>query len=87
MNAAIESLLTKAKETRSQATSNGLTFPRTWGTYELTNAGQSRRFRYGNHPIRQKELAQEFGACKVVATFYSQDEAHELANLLNISPL
>lgn len=87
MNTDIQRLLDKAQKTRSTLTSKtGYTLPRTWGTYELSASGQTRRFRYGNHPVRMTELIHEFGACKVVATFYSQDEARALAQLLNSAP-
>jgi hypothetical protein len=66
--------------------SNGsLTIPQSWGVYLITPDSQTatRRFRYGNHPIRQLELQNEFGSVRPVAHFTARALAVELASLLN----
>jgi hypothetical protein len=45
--------------------------------------GATRRFRFGNHPIRQRELESEFSDAGVVALFLERAFAEELACLLN----
>lgn len=62
------------------------TTPRTWGVYEITPShgdGATRRFRFGNHPIRQRELESEFSGAAIVALFHERAFAEELARLLN----
>jgi len=57
------------------------TVPRTWGLYRL-DAGQKnvgRVFRYGNHPVRQKELEREFGAVTLIALYFDREQAREEA--------
>ena len=61
-----------------------LTMPRTFGVYELpARPGATRRFRLGNHPIRQSELHREFGGCKLLYLFLQRADAVQLASLLN----
>lgn len=60
------------------------TNPRTWGTYDIfNNSEKSKRYRFGNHPVRMNELNREYKTCHVVAIFSSRELACELANLLN----
>jgi hypothetical protein len=61
--------------------------PRTFGVYELPSSARStRRFRFGNHPIRMQELEREFGVCRLVDTYGRRDEAVEQAAKLNAAP-
>lgn len=61
-----------------------LTHPRSYGVYELpTNIGAGRRFRFGNHPIRMRELEREFGRCSRRYLFLSRSDAEEVARALN----
>ena len=59
------------------------TVPRTYGVYRLSRAGGSRQFRFGNHPVRMKELKREFSSCELEALFLTRAEAQALAVLLN----
>jgi hypothetical protein len=62
------------------------TNPKTWGVYEINPPKSNlttRRFRIGNHPIRQRELEIEFGAAACVAIFTARIYAEELGRLLN----
>jgi hypothetical protein len=61
------------------------TNPPSWGVYRIAPSRQvaTRLFRYGNHPIRQTELHNEFGSVSPIAHFTSRDLAAELASLLN----
>ncbi len=61
-----------------------LTVPRSFGVYRVTGSRRSGRlFRYGNHPIRQRELIAEYGGAKLEALFAKRSLAKELAGLLN----
>ncbi|WP_367396875.1 hypothetical protein [Sinimarinibacterium sp. NLF-5-8] len=59
------------------------TSPRSYGVYELPSEKSSRCYRYGNHPVRQKELIREFGDCKRVYLFLERPYAKALADALN----
>ena len=61
-----------------------LTLPRSFGVYELpARSGATRRFRLGNHPIRESELHREFGGCKLLYLFLQRSDAVQMASLLN----
>ena len=60
------------------------TKPRTYGVYEiLASTGYSRKFRFGNHPVRKTELISEYGDVVLEDLFKDRADAKELANLLN----
>ncbi len=60
-----------------------LTSPRSWGVYELpASARATRRFRFGNHPVRMHELEREFGACVLTYLFLSREDARQAAALM-----
>lgn len=58
------------------------TDPRTWGVYEVSTAA-GKNFRFGNHPVRGAELAQDHESVKVIAILLGRELARELASLLN----
>lgn len=60
-----------------------LTIPRSYGVYELPENATGRRYRFGNHPIRQIELEKEFGDLDILYIYLSREEAKEHANELN----
>jgi hypothetical protein len=60
-----------------------LTSPRSWGGYELPEGvGATRRFRFGNHPVRMHELEREFDGCVLVYLFRSRSDARDAAALM-----
>jgi hypothetical protein len=60
------------------------TTPRTYGVYEVPGSDASgRSFRFGNHPIRQRELVRDYGRATLVELFTERALAVELARLLN----
>ena len=64
-----------------------LTIPRTYGVFEVpTSCTSTRRYRFGNYPIRQTELIREFGACKLVRLYKDRNLAQATADLLNQEP-
>lgn len=61
-----------------------LTVPRSYGVYALPlDADGTKRFRFGNHPMRQQELQHEFGSCKLYQLFLDRKQAETLAKWLN----
>ncbi|MGJ8757797.1 hypothetical protein ACSFV5_09630 [Acinetobacter sp. HC8-3S] len=61
-----------------------LTVPRSYGVYALPlDTDGTKRFRFGNHPMRQQELKHEFGSCKLYQLFLDRKQAETLAKWLN----
>ena len=80
----IDRLMTKAKSPSTLQSDGNYTIPRTFGVYRIAakeNVG--RRFRFGNHLVRMKEVSRDFGDCDVVAIFLNRDDAKTLASELN----
>ncbi len=60
------------------------TSPRTYGVYEIVVRGlNTKRYRYGNHPIRQTELIREHGSVRCLALYFDRSLAKQLATALN----
>lgn len=86
MKTHIEELLTHSIPITSVRTNGKVTSPPSWGVYELERSNTalpSRRFRFGNHPIRQYELIAEYNSAKLLALFPERRIALELARALN----
>jgi hypothetical protein len=83
--ARIDELLAKGVEASSLVADGSYTKPRSWGVYEIKppKGTATRLYRLGNHPVRQRELEQEFGKVKLVCLFLSRTLAEELAKLFN----
>ena len=81
-----DELLAKGIEASALASHGSYTKPHSWGVYEINppKVTATRLYRLGNHPVRQRELEQEFGKVKVVQLFTSRALAEELAKLLNL---
>ena len=61
-----------------------LTQPRSYGVYQLpASAKGTRRFRFGNHLVRMRELQREFGRCERKHLFLSRADALEVARWLS----
>lgn len=77
-------LISRAVPPASVRLDGNLAVPRSFGVYELpTKSGATRRYRLGNHPVRQAELHREFGGCKLLYLFLQRPDAVQLASLLN----
>ncbi len=87
MNQRIEVLLSHAVELSTLHVIGSYTSPKSWGVYEVEprTTAATKRFRIGNHPVRQHELEREFMAVRNVALFTDRSLAEELASLLNAS--
>jgi hypothetical protein len=60
------------------------TSPKTWGVYEVECLLEGKRFRFGNHPVRQRELSRQYGEARPVGKLYEvRIHAKEAADLLN----
>lgn len=59
------------------------TIPRTFGVYEISNSKNCKKFRYGNHPVREIELMHEFGKVIKCVLFLDRDDAKSLSDYLN----
>ncbi len=74
-------LLSRAVRPDSVRVVGKYTDPHTYGVYKVEYAG--RRFRFGNHPVREEELIREYGDVTLVALFREREDAEELAKVLN----
>lgn len=84
MIGAMKSLQERAISPRSVRSDGHLTLPRTYGVYELPSTVQNtRRFRFGNHSVRLRELEREFGACKLLYLFEAREDALAMARACN----
>jgi hypothetical protein len=60
------------------------TSPRTWGVYQVECLPEGKRFRFGNHPVRQQELIRQYGEAQRVGRLYeARIDAKEAAYRLN----
>ena len=84
MSRAMNELAERAIPPRSVRPDGKLTLPRSYGVYELPgDVRNTRRFRYGNHPVRLQELERKFGACKLLYLFGTRADAAATANACN----
>ena len=61
-----------------------LTDPRSYGVYALDlTRSHGRRFRFGNHPVRMRELETEFVSCRLLHLFLVRDDAEQVCEHLN----
>ena len=59
------------------------TRPRSYGVWELPETKGGKRYRYGNYPIRGKELVRDLGAARLIALYTSRVAAKSYADSLN----
>lgn len=79
----IEPILARAISPSSVRPSGRLTLPRSYGVYCISSSSTSTRsVRFGNHPVRQRELKREFGACTLEYLFFSREDAKSVARAL-----
>ena len=80
----LDAVLARAIQTSAVKPEGPLTAPRSFGVYILpANHGSSRRYRLGNHPVRQRELEIEYGKAELVHLFRSRRDAVVVAGALN----
>ena len=59
------------------------TIPKTYGVWCLPQNSTGKRYRFGNYPVRGKELARDYRKAKLVALYTSRNQAKEYAHSLN----
>jgi hypothetical protein len=80
----LQHILVRAIDPSRVVEDGPLTTPRSYGVYELpASIKGTRRWRFGNHPIRQRELAAEYGSAKLEGLFLERQDAATVARLLN----
>lgn len=80
----LEDLMRHAVSEATLVADGILTRPRSYGVYDIgLGHGGTKRYRFGNHPIRGTELRAEFGQARVVAIFLERQHARAVANIRN----
>lgn len=59
------------------------TLPRSYGVWELPNDSCGKKYRFGNNPVREKELVKKHGSVKLIGLYLSRESARNQANKLN----
>jgi hypothetical protein len=84
MRDSIEEIIRRAISPSRVRLNGRLTYPLSYGVYALpANCLATRRYRFGNYPVRMQELEKEFGICKLEHLFVSRADAIALALMLN----
>lgn len=84
MSESITSIIRRGINPGSVRADGPLTLPRSYGVYQLPpKSGATRLFRFGNHPVRMRELEREFGSCRLEHLFSSRSDARQVAASLN----
>ena len=81
-----EHLLSKSiseNSIRIDAENKNYTTPRSFGVYEVLLTTNTKRYRFGNHPVRENELVREFENVIRVGLFLDRKDAKVLADFLN----
>ena len=59
------------------------TIPKTYGVWELPQDSSGKRYRFGNYPVRGKELEREHKNAELIALYTTRNQAMEYAHDLN----
>ncbi len=81
----LESIMQRAIDPTRVRIAGPLTEPRTYGVYRLPASATGRRYRFGNHPVRMRELQREVGPCTLQCLFARRADAREVAHDLSRS--
>ena len=80
MARSLDSVLARAINPIRVRPDGHLTSPRSYGVYLLPAAHKStRRVRFGNHPVRQRELEAQYGSTRLLHLFLSRQDAETAA--------
>ena len=71
------------EDVRLDPNNPNLTIPKTYGVWCLPQKSTGNRYRFGNYPVRGKELARDYRKAELVALYTSRNQAKECANSLN----
>jgi hypothetical protein len=84
MDDSTQAIIRRAVSSISVRVTGRLTHPRSYGVYMLpANCGATRRYRFGNYPVRMQELEREFAHCTLKHLFLSRADAMTLTSMLN----
>ena len=87
MTSDLAKLISHAIPPNSVRSDGSLTSPRTYGVFEIPSTSQvTRKYRFGNFPVRQAELTRDYGSCKILYLFTERSTAQSVADLLNRGP-
>jgi hypothetical protein len=76
----VKDILNRAISPSSVRSAGPLTVPRSYGVYRIPSSSASTQaVRFGNHPVRQRELEREFGSCKLEYLFTVRADAQAVA--------
>jgi len=81
--ASIQQVLRRAISLNNVRPEGPLTSPRSYGVYSLPSNATGRSYRFGNHPVRMRELEGEFGSCKLQYLFRTREDARLVAMALS----
>jgi hypothetical protein len=59
------------------------TEPRTWGVYRVSHNRGAPTYHFGNHPVRQRELENEFGNAELIELYLDRESAQQHKRELN----
>lgn len=80
MRSSLDSVLLRSVSPSGLRPDGPLTHPRSYGVYLLpAGHGSTRRVRFGNFPVRQRELEAEFGSAKLLYLFFCREDAEKAA--------
>lgn len=80
----IDEILRRQIGAKDVRVAGALTVPRSFGVYRLPdNVGATQRIRFGNHPVRERELAAMYGRCTRLHLFLARNDARAVARWLN----
>ena len=69
--------------TRSDPNVPWKTLPRTYGVWDIGGKSGGKRYRYGNFPVRGKELRREFGHAELIGLYKSRQSVKAHADSMN----
>jgi hypothetical protein len=67
---------------RTDPSNPQLTIPRSYGVWEVP-CTSGKQYRYGNNPVREQELENEFGRVKRIGLYENRELAKAQADNLN----
>jgi len=84
-NDEMDQIIGRAISPSSDEEKGRYTNPRSYGVYKLpAHCGATRRYRFGNHPVRRRELNLAYRTtCELMYLFLSREDAMALASMLN----
>ncbi|TRZ77731.1 MAG: hypothetical protein D4R93_01260 [Deltaproteobacteria bacterium] len=84
MRDSIEEIIRRAISPSCVRVKGRLTHPPSYGVYAIpANRGATRRYRFGNYPVRMQELEREYEHCTLKHLFLSRTDAIALSSMLN----